>query len=94
MRLQPLQRDFETLMMNSGECIVVFSSTTPIVSQMQSYTEKVTNQTIVEKELRSLTQNFDHVVVAIEESKNLSVFSFDELMGSLQDHEARINRST
>ena len=36
---------------------------------------------------------FDHVVASIEEAKNLSILSVDELMGSLQAHEARINRS-
>ena len=60
---------------------------------MRSCGDKITDQTIVEKVLRSLTPKFDHVVAAIEESKDLSVFSFEELMGSLQAHESRINRS-
>ncbi|PHT30226.1 hypothetical protein CQW23_30155 [Capsicum baccatum] len=33
-------------------------------------------------------------VAKIEESKDLSVFSFDELMESLYAHKARLNRST
>ncbi|CAL5363087.1 unnamed protein product [Camellia sinensis] len=60
---------------------------------MRSYGEKISDETVVAKVLRSLTPKFDHVVAAIEESKDLSVFSFDELMGSLQAHETRINRS-
>ncbi|XP_059295372.1 uncharacterized protein LOC132048691 [Lycium ferocissimum] len=94
-RLQSLRRDFENLMMKSGESIADFlSRATTIVSQIRSYDEKVTDQTIVEKVLRSLTPKFDHVVTAIEESKDLSSFSFDELIGSLQAHEMRINRSS
>ncbi|KAL4032489.1 hypothetical protein IC575_005567 [Cucumis melo] len=60
---------------------------------MQTYGETIKDQTIVEKVLRSLTPKFDHVVAAIEESKNLSTFTFIELMGSLEAHESRINRS-
>nr|GEV66681.1 retrovirus-related Pol polyprotein from transposon TNT 1-94 [Tanacetum cinerariifolium] len=65
------------------------SKVSSIVSQMRSYGEKVTDEAVVAKMLRSLDPKFHHVVAAIEESKDLSVFSFDELMGSLQAHEAK-----
>ncbi|XP_022966695.1 uncharacterized protein LOC111466326 [Cucurbita maxima] len=65
-----------------------------IVSQMRTYEEKISNETIVAKVLRSLTPKFDHVVAAIEEAKDLSILSVDELMGSLQAHETRINRAS
>jgi len=64
-----------------------------IVSQMHSYGEQISNETIVTKVLRSLTQKFDRVMAAIEEANDLSVLSVDELMGSLQSHEERLNRS-
>ncbi|KAF7826562.1 Retrovirus-related Pol polyprotein from transposon TNT 1-94 [Senna tora] len=93
-KLQTLRRDFLTLFMNNGESFQAFlSKVSTIVSQMRSFGEKISDQKIVEKVLRSLTLKFDHVVAAIEESKDLSVFSFDDLMGSLQAHEARMNRS-
>ena len=44
---------------------------------------------MVEKVLRSVAPKFDHMMVAIEESKDLSTYFFDELMGSLQTHEAK-----
>lgn len=48
---------------------------------MKSYGEEISYATIVAKTFRSLTLKFDHVVAAIEESKDLSNFSFDELNG-------------
>ena len=42
---------------------------------------------VVEKILRSLANKFEHVVVAIEESKDLETHSIKELLGSLQVYE-------
>ncbi|KAL4377627.1 hypothetical protein GQ457_02G041370 [Hibiscus cannabinus] len=92
-RLQTLRREFETSMMKKDETIQDFlSRVKSIVSQMRNYGEKCSDYIVVTKVLRSLTSRFDHVVAAIEESKDLTQMSFDELMGSLQAHEARINR--
>jgi len=93
-KLQTLRRDFETAVMKNGESVQEYlSRISTIVSQMRTFGEKCNDQVVVAKILRSLTPRFDHVVAAIEESKDLTIFSFDELMGSLQAHEARINRS-
>ncbi|KAL4354891.1 hypothetical protein GQ457_06G009200 [Hibiscus cannabinus] len=87
-KLQALRHQFETLLMKNNETVQDFlSRVTTITSQMEAYGEQITDETIVSKVLRSLPLKFDHVVAAIEESKDLLVFSFDELMGSLQSHE-------
>ncbi|KAH0776767.1 hypothetical protein KY290_008178 [Solanum tuberosum] len=83
-----LQKEFQ-----GDSKVIVVRLAVAIVSKIRSCGKKVTDQTIVEKILRSLTPKFDHVVAAIEESKDLLVFSFDELMGSLHAHEVRLNRS-
>ncbi|KAH7691872.1 hypothetical protein IHE45_01G027000 [Dioscorea alata] len=55
-------------------------------------TEDVQAYTVVSKILRSLTPKFTHIVAAIEEAKDLSILSLDELSGSLQAHEVRLNK--
>jgi hypothetical protein len=62
-----------------------------IVNQIRLTGEEILDQIIVEKVLRSLPKKFEMVVTAILESKDLSNFSIDELMGSLLTRETRLH---
>ncbi|XP_019465338.1 PREDICTED: uncharacterized protein LOC109363527 [Lupinus angustifolius] len=59
-------------------------------NQMRSCGKAMKEKSIVEKVLRTLTCKYDHIVVAIEESKNLEELKIEELQASLQAHELRI----
>ncbi|XP_048232873.1 uncharacterized protein LOC125370626 [Ricinus communis] len=94
-KLHTFHRDFENLSMKSSDSAQDYSvRISALVNQIRALGEELTEQKIVEKVLRSLPPKFDHVVAAIEESKDLSDYSLVELMGSLESHEARLNRST
>ncbi|GKB63153.1 retrovirus-related pol polyprotein from transposon TNT 1-94 [Tanacetum coccineum] len=83
-KLQTLCQEFETLKMKDNESVQDYLSRVfGIVNQMKSYGENVTDEITISKVLRSLSSNFDHVVAAIEESKDLLVYTFDELMSYL-----------
>jgi gag-polypeptide of LTR copia-type len=93
-KLQGLRREFETLSMKESETVQEFlTRVSSVINQIRSYGEDFSEATVVMKVLRSLTTKFDHVVAAIEESKDLTTYSFDELLGSLQAHEVRLLRS-
>lgn len=79
-------------MRNSDKISEFLAKAMSLVSQMRTFGEIVTNQIVVEKILHSLDLKFDHVVTGITESKDLSTFTLDELMDSLQAHEVPINR--
>ena len=93
-QLQTLRAKFETLKMQSLENIVDYvTRLQTVVNEMKRNGKTPDKVRVMEKLLRSLTCKSDYVVTAIEESKVLSKISLDELMGSLQAHEARLNRS-
>eukprot|EP00253_Pinus_taeda_P036606 PITA_36606 len=94
-KLQMLRRSFETFCMKESENVdLFFTHVSGMVTQIKSHGEILEERRIVEKVLRSLPARFDAIVVAIEETKDLSQFSVDELNASLISHEHRMNRAT
>ena len=61
-----------------------------VTNEMRTCGETISEQMIVEKVLRSLTAQFDYIVVAIEQSKDTSTMKIDELQGSLEALELRV----
>ncbi|XP_019431231.1 PREDICTED: uncharacterized protein LOC109338443 [Lupinus angustifolius] len=61
-----------------------FTRIRTLINVMKGCGEKILEQSIVEKILRTLSAKFHHVVVAIEESKDLENLKIDELQGSLE----------
>ncbi|CAO2830911.1 unnamed protein product [Amaranthus hypochondriacus] len=92
-KLQSLRGDFENLKMKKGELMKdYFSRVIEIVNQMKSYGENISDEKIVKKILLTLTEKYDDIVAIIEETKDLSKISVEQLMGSLESHEQRKNR--
>jgi len=83
-RLQALRGDFEKLNKESNETVSdYFTKVISLVHQMRRNGENIDDVRVMEKILRCLDLKFDHVVIAIEESKNLKDLTVKELMGSL-----------
>ncbi|XP_057452837.1 uncharacterized protein LOC130744689 [Lotus japonicus] len=90
-KLQTLRRQYEDLRMEKSESISkFFTRLQTLAYQMRTNGEVMTDQILVEKVLRSLSK-FDHIVTTIEESKDLESIMIDELQGSLEAHEMRLN---
>ncbi|XP_019460007.1 PREDICTED: uncharacterized protein LOC109359766 [Lupinus angustifolius] len=90
-RLQTLRRQYELMWMDTTEKVAqFFKKIVTHTNSMKAYGEKISDQSIVEKILRTLTPSFDHIVVAIEESNRLEDMKVEDLQGSLEAHEQRI----
>lgn len=71
-QLQALRREFEVLGMKEGETVnEYFSRTLVIANKMNIQGEAITETSIVEKILRSMTEKFNYVVCSIEESNDV-----------------------
>ncbi|XP_019431382.1 PREDICTED: uncharacterized protein LOC109338566 [Lupinus angustifolius] len=91
-RLQIMRRQYELMQMDEGEKIFeFFTRINTQTNAMKSCGEKIEDATIVEKITRAVTPRFDHVVVAIEESGKVDRMKVEELQGSIESHEQRLN---
>ncbi|XP_076937356.1 uncharacterized protein LOC143604910 [Bidens hawaiensis] len=87
-QLQRLRREFEILEMKEGEGVTDYLDRVMVVSNaMRNCGEVMTDVKIVEKILRSITENFNFVVCSIEESNDTVAMTMDELQSSLLVHE-------
>ena len=90
MRLQTMRGELESMKMNELENVSDYITRVhTMANQLNQNGEMLPETRVVEKILRSLTDNFENVVCAIEESKDLAKFTVDELAGSLEAHEQR-----
>ena len=86
-----MRHQYELMQMENNEKIVdFFNRIITHTNSMKNYGKKISNQTIVEKILRTLNPKFDHIVIAIEESKKLKEIAVEEFQGSLEAHEQRL----
>ncbi|KAK2402327.1 hypothetical protein QL285_051858 [Trifolium repens] len=92
-KLQALRRQYEMMQMNEQETISEYlARMLALTNLMKSCGETMTDRSKIEKILRTLTEKFDHIVVAIEESKDLATMKIEELQASLEAHELRVKQ--
>jgi len=91
-KLQLLTTKFENMRMLKDESIQDYHlNILDIANAFDSLGEKISEEKLVRKILRSLPKKFDMKVTAIEEAQDLSKMKVDELIGSLQNFEIVIN---
>ena len=83
-RCQTLRHQFESLKMKETKTIDHFMTrVSGIVTQFQTYGEPLEHKVFVHKILRHLTKKFAMVVTSIEEEKDMSQFTLEDLIRSL-----------
>lgn len=86
-----MRRQLGLLQMESNESVANFVNRLVVLTnQMRSCGETVSETMKVEKVLTGLTPNFDGVVSAIEQAKDLDTLKLEQLLGALEAHELKL----
>ncbi|GAU45892.1 hypothetical protein TSUD_24940 [Trifolium subterraneum] len=89
-KLQALKRQFELLEMKNDEAVAeYFTRVETLTNQMKNCGSTLSEEEMVEKVLRTLTHKFDHIVVTIEQTKDLSEIKMEDLQSTLEAHELK-----
>ena len=89
-KLQTLRIQYENLKMDNEESIAkFFLRLDDILNRMRNMGETITESTLVEKILRSLTTKFESKVSALEEKQDLQNLTVVQLHGILTGYEMR-----
>ncbi|GAU42103.1 hypothetical protein TSUD_134870 [Trifolium subterraneum] len=87
-----IKRKFENLKMKEDESVHDFyMNVMDFANSFDDLREKMSDEKIVRKILRSLTKKFDMKVISMEEAQDISTMRVDELIGSLQTYESSVN---
>src|ERR1044072_9693922 len=79
-KLHSLRKQYENLNMKNNEKFSEYISRVILITnEMKACGETLFEQVIIEKILRSLTPQFDYIVVAIEHSKDLDTTKIEDL---------------
>lgn len=90
-KLMVMRRQLGLLQMDSNESVANFVNRLVVLTnQMRSCGEIVSESMKVEKVLTGLTPNFDVVVSAIEQAKDLDTLKLEQLLGALEAHELKL----
>ncbi|GKV37174.1 hypothetical protein SLEP1_g45233 [Rubroshorea leprosula] len=90
MEVLNLKKEFALIRMKDTETVKEFSDRlTKVVNKIRLQGEELSDKVVVEKVLVSLLEKFEHKISSLEDSKDLSQFSLNELVNALQAVEQR-----
>ncbi|PNY00322.1 hypothetical protein L195_g023599, partial [Trifolium pratense] len=88
-KLQALKRQYELMEMKNDETIADYFTRVVTLTNQMKIVEVILLNKKVEKVLRTLTSKFEHIVVIIEEIKDLSKIKIEDLQSTLEAHEMK-----